>query len=73
MFNELGTLLAWDEYTGGSGINRNVQKFRALDTKVSVILGNETGVKFAPTMSMPAQEHHRYTASPSQTDPPTVM
>ena len=49
MFNELGTLLAWDEYTGGSGINRNVQKFRALDRKVSVILGNETGVKFAPT------------------------
>jgi len=39
-----------------------------------MILGEKViGLEFAQPKCMPTQDHHRYTASPSQTDPPQSL
>jgi hypothetical protein len=68
--HKLGTLLVGDEYTVRSKTNMNVHGFRAVRVKVMILCEFAIGVEFAQPMCMPAQDHHRYTASPSQTDPP---
>jgi len=55
---------------GETKTNTNVRGLRDLRKTVMILCEKTIGVEFAQSFCMTAQDHHRYTASPSQTDPP---
>src|SRR5688572_11750897 len=55
---------------GRAKTNTNVRELRVLRETVMILREMTIGVEFAQPGCMPAQAQHRYTASPSQTDPP---